>query len=59
MIGRLTFLVVVATVVLMFTAATVAALLWGKRPVVWQVHRSELQLWKTRLIQWRITRDGP
>lgn len=59
MIGRLTFLVVAATVALMFSVATVAALLWGKRSVVWQVHRSERELWRAKLIQWRVTRDGP
>jgi len=55
-IQRLFFLIVVATVALVFAAATVAALLWGKRRVVWQVHRSEREAWKERITAWRILR---
>ena len=59
MIRRILFASVAATMALIFSVVIVAALLWGKRAVVWQVCRSEREQWQHQLIQWRASMMGP
>lgn len=56
---RLTFWMLAATMALIFSVAVVAALLWGKRAVVWQVYRSEREVWRHRLTAWVPPQVGP